>query len=140
MTDHKLATRWGYLLKHVQADLRTRMDAALGDVGLTASQYAALANLEEAPGLSNAELARRSFVTPQTMVRIVTALEQRGLVVRTPRPGNARILDAELTRAGRAAVLAGRDVVGTVEREMSDRLTSEQQATLVDLLTALLER
>lgn len=116
------------------------MDAALSDVDLTASQYAALANLEEVPGLSNAELARRSFVTPQTMVRIVAALEEDGLVERAPRSGNARILDTHLTDAGRVALSAGHGVVRVVEQEMSRRLTADQQATLVDLLNDLLER
>src|SRR6516162_4869510 len=31
------------------------------------AQYAVLTALEEEPGLSNADLARRAFVTPQTM-------------------------------------------------------------------------
>ena len=54
----------GYQLKRLQSLLRARMDAALDERGLTTPQYAALSAIEAAPGLSNAALARRSFVTP----------------------------------------------------------------------------
>jgi DNA-binding MarR family transcriptional regulator len=49
--------------KRVQAGLRSGMDRALETKGLTTPQYAALSALERESGLSNAELARRSFVT-----------------------------------------------------------------------------
>jgi DNA-binding MarR family transcriptional regulator len=116
------------------------MDSGLSEAGLTAAQYAALANLEESAGLSNAELARRSFVTPQTMVRIVAALEDRGLVTRTRRPGNARILETELTDAGREALAAGHRIVYDIEQHMSRPLTREQQATLAEILTLMLDQ
>ena len=57
----------GYLLKRAQAALHAAMAAALHEHGATLAQYAVLTALDEEPGLSNAELARRAFVTPQTM-------------------------------------------------------------------------
>ena len=62
------------------------MDKALREVCMTTAQYAALSALEAAPGLSGAELARRSLVTPQTMNAILVNLEAAGLVVRRPHP------------------------------------------------------
>src|SRR5262245_23842862 len=72
--------RTGYLLSTVRAAMRGRMDAALADKGLTTPQYTALTTLEEDPGLSNADMARLCFVTPQTMVPIIEDLERAGLV------------------------------------------------------------
>jgi DNA-binding MarR family transcriptional regulator len=43
------------------------MAAALHEHNATVGQYALLTALDEEPGLSNADLARRAFVTPQTM-------------------------------------------------------------------------
>ena len=74
--------RAGYLVKRVQVALRSAMDRALLSEDLTTPQYGVLSALQKAPGLSNAELARRSFVTPQTMIRIVASLEDKGLVTR----------------------------------------------------------
>src|SRR5215468_3359136 len=93
--------RTGYLLGTVRAALRARLDAALAAKGLTAPQYTALATLEEDPGLSNADMARLSFVTPQTMVRIIDNLESAGFVGRTPHPTHGRVRQIELTSRGR---------------------------------------
>ena len=94
--------RPGWLLKRAQDALNAAMTAALGDFGATLPQYAVLTALAEEPGLSNADLARRTFVTPQTMNQVLRELEQRGWVSRHPHPGHGRILQAELTDGGRA--------------------------------------
>jgi DNA-binding MarR family transcriptional regulator len=94
------------------------MDEALAVVGLTTPQYAVLAALEEEAGLSNAELARRSFVTPQSMIRVVAGLEQRQLITRHRHEGNARVLDADLTRRGRAVVSQAHTIVAEIESTM----------------------
>ncbi|WP_138431118.1 MarR family winged helix-turn-helix transcriptional regulator [Fodinibius saliphilus] len=73
MVDQQL----GYVIKRVQQLLRTRMDEKLDVVGVTTPQYAALSILEEDQGLSNAELARRCFLTPQTMHKIIVGLESK---------------------------------------------------------------
>ena len=73
--------------------------------------YAAMAALAEDPGLSNAELARRCFVTPQTMNRVVRDLTEEGLVVRAPSPDHGRILQTSLSETGRARVAACRQDV-----------------------------
>src|ERR1700722_9693573 len=86
--------RIGYLLKRVQHSLRSRMDKVLESKGLTTPQYAVLSFLENEPGASSAELARRSFVTPQTMIRIVENLETLGLIRREPHPTHGRGLAA----------------------------------------------
>ena len=90
-TDHP-----GYLLKRAQAVLHAGMDDALREHGATLTQYAVLTTLDEEPGLSNADLARRAFVTPQTMNQVLRELEQKGWVTRHPHPGHARILQADL--------------------------------------------
>jgi DNA-binding MarR family transcriptional regulator len=101
----------GYLIKRAQQALRNAIDPALSDLGLTTAQYAALYNLRRHPGASNAELARLSFVTPQTMVRIVAGLERAGLVSRTPSPRHRRVLQARLsTKGARVLGLAQRRV------------------------------
>ena len=92
----------GYQLKRAQHALRIQMDNALREVGLTTPQYAALSAIEETPGLSGNKIARRCFVTPQTMNLILANVESAGLIVRHPHPEYGRILQAYLTQVGRA--------------------------------------
>jgi DNA-binding MarR family transcriptional regulator len=126
--------RVGQALKRVQAALRARMDEALSAHDLTTPQYAALSALEREPGLSNADLARRSFVTPQTMLKIVELLESAGLVSRSAHPVHGRVLRAELTDEGRARVAACRAEVAAVEARTTARLSPDEVEQLAELL------
>lgn len=126
--------RIGYLLKRVQGALRSEMDDVLEQKGLTTPQYAVLTALEAEPGISNAELARRSFVTPQTMIRIVENLEKSRFIERTPHPVHGKILTATLTREGARRVAACHAAVNAVEERMLGRLKDRERATLRKLL------
>jgi len=123
--------RVGWVLKRAQQALRAAMDEALRRRGLTTAQYAALNALEEASGLSGAELARRCFVTPQTMNEIVAHLEAGGLVKRR-RGDDARVLRADLTAAGLDLVSACHQTVAAIEERMVSRLSPRERQQLLD--------
>ena len=110
----------GYALKRAQQALRGHLDAALRQIGLTTPQYSVLAGLEARGGLSNAELARRAFVTAQTMQAIIVTLERDGLIERRDHPVNGRILTTELTPAGRAALGQAHAIVAGAETRARD--------------------
>ena len=124
----------GYALKRAQHALRLRIDEELKEVELTTPQYAVLSVLEEAPGLSGAALARRSFVTPQTMNVIVTKLERSGLIERSPHPEHGRVLRAYLTGKGRDLVSGAHEKVEAVEDCMLAGLSQEDRARLAETL------
>ncbi len=126
--------RIGYVLKKAQAALRARTDEALETSGLTMPQYAALSALERSPGLSNAELARRSFVTPQTMIRIVGTLEAMGWVTRSPHPTHGKVLQTMLTAKGKELVADCHRQVLAVETRMLRSLTAGERKQLLDML------
>jgi DNA-binding MarR family transcriptional regulator len=106
----------------------------LRELGVTTPQYAVLTFLEQAPGLSSAQLARRAFVTPQTMNRIVANLQAAGLIERDAHPELGRVLEARLTPAGRALLAEAHRRVRAVEDQMAADLTPEEQRQLVRLL------
>ncbi|KJC50300.1 MarR family transcriptional regulator [Bradyrhizobium sp. LTSP849] len=108
----------GFALKQAQQALRTRLDAGLREIGLTTPQYAVLAFLEVDAGASNAALARRAFVTPQTMQAILVALERAGLIARTPHPEHGRVQMTELTARGRGALEAATGIVADAEERL----------------------
>ncbi len=124
----------GYLLKNAQQGLRAAMDSALRDLGITTPQYAALTFLEASPRLSGAQLARRAFVTPQTMNRIVANLETAGLIERAPHPDLGRVLEASLTSRGRRLLAESHQRVQQVEAQMLAGLTATEQDQLAGLL------
>ena len=124
----------GYKLKQTQHALRLHMDEALTILELTTPQYAVLAQLELKPGLSNASLARSSFITAQTMHGIVYNLEKRELVKRKSNVSHGRILCTELTDQGRKIVQKAHKIISKVEAIMTSTMSEENKALLEKLL------
>jgi DNA-binding MarR family transcriptional regulator len=126
--------RTAYLLKQVELAFRARLDTAVRPHGLTAVQYTALAELRRHPGLSSAQLARRSFVSAQAMQELVARLEQQGLVRRVPAEHNRRVLRTSLTERGEAILRESDREVDEIERDMLADLDPEQVRALRDAL------
>lgn len=129
--DFYLARRFQALCLGAQTDLA-------GHEGLTPIEMPALASIGDAPGLDFRGLAGRLGVTVPRAQRIVTRLEQRGLVESTPGL-RSRVRALNLTPAGlearrrmRAGVLAAQD------RIMAP-LSDGERETLRDLLTRVIK-
>jgi len=123
-----------YLVKQVEAAVRARLDTALRRHGITTVQYTALTVLEHRGGLSSAQLARRSFVRPQTMHEVVVGLERQGLIERHPRADRRHVLLARLTPAGLGKLAECRADADLIERDMVGDLSAGEVATLRSLL------
>lgn len=124
----------GYNLKVTQHRLRQHLGAELARVGITAPQNAVLLAVAGNPRISNAELARAAFVTPQTMQAILVNLERAGLISRTPHPEHGRVIMTELTPAGQKAVADGAKAADIVEKRMLSLLSDDEAKLLCDLL------
>ncbi len=131
--------RPGYLLKRAQSVLHTAMAAALHEHNATVGQYALLTALDEEPGLSNADLARRAFVTPQTMNQLLRELEHKRWVTRRPHPVHGRILQADLTQQGHAALRSCHQAVDAIEQQMLAELSPAHRQQLTAALRACIE-
>jgi DNA-binding MarR family transcriptional regulator len=131
--------RVGYLIKRAQMVLHDAMVDALGPFGLTVTQFAVLTALEEEPGLSNADLARRAFVTPQSMHAVLQELESRQFLVRRPHPQHRRVLQAELTEGGRDTLEGAADAVDAVEERMLGKLAGPARSRLAEALSCCVD-
>jgi DNA-binding MarR family transcriptional regulator len=104
-----LATRLGYLLKHVQQDLMRAAGPVLAEFGIDGREAAVLAVLAAGPPLSQQEAAGRLGVDRTTMVALIDELEAKGLVDRQRSGADRRVNLIVLTDAGqRCARDAGR--------------------------------
>ena len=126
--------RPGYLIKQAQAALHAQMTRALHQHGVTLAQFAVLTALADEPGLSNAELARRAFITPQSMNENLRELEQRTWVTRSHHPTHGRILQTELTEQGRTTLQACDAAVTAIEERMLADLGPGQRRQLATAL------
>jgi DNA-binding MarR family transcriptional regulator len=120
--------RLSYLIGRLDRIVRRRLSEALEPIGLSLPAYTALSVLRVHDGLSNAELARRSLVTPQSMTEALAGLVETGYVRRRPDPDHGRVLRVELTASGRRALERCDRAVDAVERELFDGLDAGDAA------------
>ncbi len=134
-----------YVIGRVNQGIRREPRARLDALDLSVQEYMALSVLRSGSGLSNAQLARRSLVTPQSMLGIVAKVEQASgqagagdLVARVVDPGHGRILRAALTPAG-AELLAQADplIEELQERILADVSEADRQIVLRGMLSAM---
>ncbi len=128
---------FGYALKRAQQALRLHLDRRLKELGLTTPQYNVLCSLEVEPGASNAVLARRAFVTAQTMQSMLVKLERAGLIERTPDAEHGRIQRTRLTKRGQDTVKKAHMVVRETERLAQAAASKDAAAMLLRVAEAL---
>jgi DNA-binding MarR family transcriptional regulator len=123
--------------------LPTSLDRQLAVAGLTAFEFTLLEALAEAEAhrLRLSALATRTNATLARLSRVVTSLERKGLVERTPCPADARATNAVLTEAGMDVFHQSRPLYAEVVRELIlAPLAGDDMAQLSRLTLAMLAR
>lgn len=120
----------GYLLRQAHAAVRLKMERTLADLGVTSPQFAVLTMLNAYPGLSGADVARLTFLTPQTVGVIIRNLERDGAIVMTPHPVHGRIQQWTLTPRGAKLLKACRERVIELEKRLAGGLDAKAETTI----------
>ena len=120
----------GYLVKRVQQSLRRRCDAALRPSELSMAQYAAMRALADHPEASASELARRCFVTRQSLQDLLAGLRSAGYVRDAKAPPRGRARSLELTPFGTKRLAAAHSAVMAVESSMLEGISASTQRQL----------
>ncbi len=108
--------------------------------GITPGQARALRTLGHAPGCEGreamrlSELADRLHIVPRSATTVVDALEEAGLVERTPDPADRRAVRVILTAAGHAALERIGQVRHEVAQEYFGPVSRPDQAALLQAL------
>lgn len=129
-----------YVVGRVNQGIRREMRARLTAWKLSVQQYTALSVLQARPGLSNAQLARRALVTPQSMLEILSKLEERGLVRRVVDPGHALILRAELTQHGWDLLAEADPVIRAIQEELPRNVAPAERRTAMRVMRQAMDR
>jgi DNA-binding MarR family transcriptional regulator len=127
-------SRISYLIWQTQHAIERRMDAALKPLSLTLTQVATLIHLQQMPGLSGAEIARRLLLTAQNTALILAQLEARGWVHRSPHPIHRAVIEAVLTEEGQRVLAQGIAAIVEVEAQVTAGLSAAELAGLAGAL------
>ncbi|MGQ0838315.1 MarR family winged helix-turn-helix transcriptional regulator [Actinokineospora sp.] len=130
----EIARRPGHNIKRAEQALMTAKAAVLREFELTVPQYAGMVVLSYLPGTSGAQLARICAVTPQTMATVLSNLEAKGLVTRTPSSVHQKVFVTKLTRAGNALIKRADVKAHAVEDRLVAEFSDDERRLLADLL------
>lgn len=138
-TDRAAPPRITYSVGRLERVVRRELGRVTRRFGLTVSEYTALSVLCARGALSNAQLARRSFVSAQAMNEIVLALLGKALLAREPHRHHGRIVVIRLTAKGERVLAACDNEVDQVERAMLERLAQSDRVRFDVALRACIE-
>jgi len=126
-----------YLIGRLDRAIRNRLNEVLAPYELSIPQFTTLSVLKRRPGLSNAQLARRALILPQSTIQVIVGLEARGLVQRAPNPAHNRVLQTRLTDEGERLL----DQAELDTRELETRLiTALDEDDDVERIAAVMQR
>ncbi|RSN05661.1 MarR family transcriptional regulator [Nonomuraea sp. WAC 01424] len=131
-TEHDLS----FLLDHTSHVLRTRMAAALAELGLTARMHCVLVHaLEEER--TQIQLAEIGDMDKTTMVVTVDALEKAGLAERRPSSTDRRARIIAVTEKGAEVARRSQEIVDGVHTAALGSLPGKEREALVRALNRL---
>jgi DNA-binding MarR family transcriptional regulator len=124
-------------LRAVIGRLARQLNETSTGEGLTPTQYSVLALVRTRGPLGLAELTELEGLNPTMLSRVIRVLDDAGLILRSPDPGDMRAARLEITPAGEQMHDRVRERRTSVLTECLNRLPPQTAATLLDNVPAL---
>ncbi|MGD2101122.1 MAG: MarR family transcriptional regulator [Acidimicrobiia bacterium] len=126
--------RFSYAVGVMDRIIRRSLVVALQPFELTVAEYTALSLISRRDGYSNAELARRSLVSPQAMHEMISSLERRELLERAPSESHRSIRHTHLTERSRELLERCNVAVDEMEEVMLAGVSSAKRTEMIEIL------
>jgi DNA-binding MarR family transcriptional regulator len=129
----------GYLIRRITALLGQELEHEFEPCGLTNAQWVPLLKLYWGHASTVAELARGCDLDAGSMTRLLDRLEAKQLLRRVRSSDDRRVVNLELTDAGRTVASGIPDVLCQIQNEHLVGFSQAEWETLVNLLTRILD-
>ena len=122
-------------------DRELAQDKRLAPLEMSAAQYIVVANLAAGPGepKSAADLCKVISYDAGAMTRMLDRLEAKGLIRRTRSSQDRRLMNLELTEAGRSAYPRMREISMAIANQFLRGFTKSEARQLEGFLNRMLE-
>ncbi|MEJ0058896.1 MAG: MarR family transcriptional regulator [Terricaulis sp.] len=107
---------------------------------LNLRQFAVMAAIAYAPGLSQTDLVRATGIDRSTLADMMIRMQERGLIVRTTSKSDARANSVRLTAEGAAALATSNGHGKAADAAIMDYLSESKQLALSNTLKRILKR
>ncbi|MEX0427231.1 MarR family winged helix-turn-helix transcriptional regulator [Nocardioides sp. DS6] len=140
----RAVTSWDDEFTHVlwraQNAVHRRVQEALDELGVTATQLGLAVHLEQLGPLSAADLSRGFHIAPQSVGTALSRLEKLGWVSRRAHPVHGRVVLYELTDAGTERTARGKKAMSAVNVAVTADLTDGELSALLEMLRKITTR
>ena len=114
-------------------------NAEIGSLELTPRQFAVLATVASAEGLSQTDLVERTGIDRSTLADIVARMLKKGLLQRRRTKDDARGYAVRLTEEGQRLLHIAKPLVETVDRRLLDSVPAIHRQQFLQALALLVE-
>jgi DNA-binding MarR family transcriptional regulator len=138
--EYLLHQRLGWRVSRLARIMQSRLEDVLAEEKLTRLMWVVLCGLGEDGIESPSDLADYIGITRASTSRLLTTLEQRGLIFRSDPGGpDGRQVALALTEIGRDILVRYRPAADALTEHFMAKLSPEQARILMDSLSALAE-
>ncbi|ASJ74712.1 MarR family winged helix-turn-helix transcriptional regulator [Granulosicoccus antarcticus] len=127
-----------YLMRRIINSIQSQIEQSMEPYDLTAMQWLPLFILDNGTASTSAELARRMQVDTGAVTRMVDRMEHKGLIRRVRSVEDRRVVNLEVTAAGRESARVIPEALCTVLNDHIRGFTSEEVVTLTGFLHRIL--
>jgi len=132
---------YGFFIERTAKKIRQHLQKKFNEIGadLTVDQWVVLDLLQETDGLSQNEIAQRSFKDAPTVTRIIDLLCKKGLLTRQADTKDRRKFSIVLTPAGKQKIAEIYPTVVSVRKQGWHGLSSEDYDRLISILNKIFD-
>jgi DNA-binding MarR family transcriptional regulator len=124
----------GYNARRAWVAVAALFAERMAPYGLRPADFSVLSLLAHNPGATSRQLCATLAIQPPNLVKLIAAMDSRGLIERRPHPRDGRALKLHLTPAGQVLVRETEPAVLRFERNASARLSASERKALIGLL------
>jgi DNA-binding MarR family transcriptional regulator len=125
----------GYHLRRAHVATFQNFAKVLDDWNISPGQVGVLALVRANSGINQTRIGNALGIDRSTLVAVIDRLEERKLIARTPSPTDRRSHALVLTEAGERYLAELLPQVHEHERQIASKLSAEERATLIELLS-----
>lgn len=133
----KLESSPSHLLHRAEQLAADRFTQLVGE-SVTLRQFAVLAAIAESPGLSQSELVKATGVDRSTLADMMTRMQKRKWVSRTPSASDARALSIRIDSAGATILAAATQFAIAADAAILDALPPSKRKSFMNILGKLI--
>lgn len=127
----------GFLIHDVARLLRRNFNRGVQSLGLTQTQWRAIAQLSRNEGINQVTLADILEIQPISLARLLDRMQASGLIERRPDPRDRRAVRLYLTAEAEPILAALRAQAAETQRRALGAMAEEGHGQLIEALRAL---